>query len=55
MLKFSVEIWGMLILENNKALEPASLRGGMGGGGGESDPGLAPKIYVGFRFCETFK
>ena len=34
MPKFSVEIWGMLILENNKALEPASSRGGMGGGEG---------------------
>ena len=37
-----VEIWGMILIGLNKALEPALCRG--------SDPGFTPEIYVSFRF-----
>ena len=37
-----VEIWGMILMGQNKALEPALCRG--------SDPDLAPNFYVSFRF-----
>ena len=37
-----VEIWGMILMGQNKALEPALCRG--------SDPGLTPEIYISFLF-----
>ena len=37
MPKFSVEIWGMMLMGYNKALDTALCRG--------SDLGLAPEIY----------
>ena len=37
----SVEIWGMILMGQHKALDPALCR--------VSDPGLAPEIYVSFR------
>ena len=37
-----VEIWGVTLMGQNKALDPALCKG--------SDPGLAPEIYVSFRF-----
>ena len=37
-----VEIWGMILMEQNKTLEPALFSG--------SDPGLPVEIYVSFRF-----
>ena len=41
-----VEIWGMILMGQNKALDPPLCR--------ESEPRLAPEIYV-FFFYETFK
>ena len=38
----SVEIWGMILMGSNKALDPALCRG--------SDPDLAHEIYVSFGF-----
>ena len=40
-----VEIWGMILMGQNKALDPAPCR--------ESDLGLTPDIYVSFRFLYT--
>ena len=37
-----VEIWGMIVMGKNKALDLALCSG--------SDPGLVPEIYVSFRF-----
>ena len=37
-----VEIWDVTLMGQNKALDPALCKG--------SDPGLAPEIYVSFRF-----
>ena len=36
----SVEIWGMILMGQNKAFVPALCRG--------SDPGLASEVYVSF-------
>ena len=43
----SVEIWAMILMGKNKALDPAHCRG--------SDPGLAPEIMLVFILYETFK
>ena len=42
MSEYLVEIWSMIHVGQNKALEPALCSG--------SDPGFAPEIYVSFRF-----
>ena len=45
MPEFSVEIWNMILMGENKALDPALCRG--------SDPGLAPEICVRFHFLRS--
>ena len=42
MPEYLVEVWGMILMGQNKALDPALCR--------SSDPGLAPEIYVSFCF-----
>ena len=40
-----VEIWRMMLIRQNKALDPELCRG--------SEPGLDPEIYVSFRFTSN--
>ena len=44
MPEFSVEIWNMILMGENKALDPALCRG--------SDPGLAPEILCQIPFSK---
>ena len=47
MAEFLVEIWGMTLMEYNKALDPPFCRG--------SDLGLAPEIYVSYCFLSNIE
>ena len=48
MKEYLVKIWSMILMEQNKVLDPALCDRG-------SVPGLVPKVYVSFLFYDTFK